>query len=127
MKLKFHWLVLRLKVNGRSLTIKIPIPRVGVIWEEVVGLLLFSSFVALLGLGAYIWAAVVHMVAWVLFAVFFRKLIDEMEADPEGDGLRGILFFMSEHDQALFKIALVMLMSVLWPLTFLYYIFGIKI
>lgn len=123
MKLKLDWLVLRVGVNGRFVTIKIPVPcLVGVLWEEVVGLLLFGSFVALLSLGMYSWAMAVYFAAWIAFAVFIKKMVERLKADPEAkDGWQDVM--MLAPNPALLEAVVIFLMSGLWPMTFLIYIF----
>jgi hypothetical protein len=123
MKLKLDWLVLRVGVNGRFLTITIPVPRlVGILWEEVVGVLLFGSFVALLSLGMYRWATAVYLVAWITFFVFIKNMANEMKADPEARSeWRNIMMFAP--NPALLEAVVILLMSGLWPVTFLIYIF----
>lgn len=121
--LRIDWLVFRLGVNGRFVTIWIPVPRlVGVLGEEVIGVLLFGSFVALLSLGMYRWATAVYLLAWIAFFVFIKKMANEMKADPEArDRWQDIMMLVP--NPALLEAVVILLMSGLWPVTFLIYIF----
>jgi len=121
--LRIDWLVFRLGVNGRFVTIWIPVPRlVGVLGEEVIEVLLFGSFVALLSLGMYRWATAVYLLAWIAFFVFIKKMTNEMKADPEArDRWQDIMMLVP--NPALLEAVVILLMSGLWPVTFLIYIF----
>lgn len=112
--LRIDWLVFRLGVNGRFVTIWIPVPRlVGVLGEEVIGVLLFGSFVALLSLGMYRWATAVYLLAWIAFFVFIKKMTKDRWQD----------IMMLVPNPALLEAVVILLMSGLWPVTFLIYIF----